>query len=84
MHAGRHASWKDPGTQGLKGNCGQRGSLSFLKFFFLGGVWMIKFKAFIEFVIILLLFEVLASRHVGSQLPNQGLDQHPLQWKAKS
>ena len=45
---------------------------------------MIKFKAFIEFVIILLLFEVLASRHVGSQLPNQELDQHPLQWKAKS
>ena len=83
MHAGRHGSRKDPGTQGLKRNCGQRGSLSFLKFFF-GGVGMIKFKVFIEFVTILLLFDVLAASHVGSQLPDQGLDQHPLQWKAKS
>ena len=32
MHAGRHGGRKDPGTQGLKENCGQRGSVSFLKF----------------------------------------------------
>ena len=44
-------------------------------------MWMIKLKVFIEFVTILLLFDVLAARHVGSQLPDQGLDQNPLQWK---
>ena len=47
-------------------------------------MWVIKLKVFIEFVTILLLFDVLAVRHVGSQLPDQGLDQNPLQWKAKS
>ena len=40
------------------------------------------FKVFIEFVTILLLFYVLvflAPRHVRSELPNQGLNPHPLQ-----
>ena len=37
LNAGRHGGSKDPGTQGLKENRGQRGSLSFLKFFFWGG-----------------------------------------------
>ena len=44
------------------------------------------FKVFIEFVIILLpslYFGFLASGHVGSQLPDQGSNLHPLHWKAK-
>ena len=31
-----------------------------------------------------LCFRVLATRHMGSQLPEQGLNPHPLHWKAKS
>ena len=44
------------------------------------------FKVFIEFVTILLLFYdlvFLAPRHVGSELPGQGLNLHPLHWKEK-
>ena len=45
-------------------------------------MWIIL-KVFIEFVTILLLFYVfLATRHVGSQLPQQGLNLHSLHWKA--
>ena len=40
-------------------------------------------KIFIEFVKILLLFCFLAARHVGVQLPNQGLNWHHLYWKAE-
>ena len=46
-------------------------------------MWTI-FKVFIEFVTILLLFScfgVLALRHVGSYLPDQGSNLHPLHWK---
>ena len=41
-------------------------------------MWAIS-KVFIEFVTILLLFlfGFLATRHLGSQLPNQGLNLHP-------
>ena len=42
------------------------------------------FKVFIEFVTLLFLFNVLVRRPVGSLLPNQGLNMHPLYWKAKS
>ena len=55
----------------------------FLKTFFL--MWTI-FEVFIEFVAILLLFHVLfflAMRHVGSQLPDWGLNPHPLHWEVK-
>ena len=38
----------------------------------------------IELVTILLLFYVMASSQVGSELPDQGLNLHPLLWKAKS
>ena len=44
-------------------------------------------KVFIEFVTILLLFYVLVFWPQGiwePQLPNQGLNPHPLHWKAKS
>ena len=44
-------------------------------------------KIFIEFVTMLPLFYVLvflAVRHVGSQLPDQGSNPHPLHWKVKS
>ena len=55
---------------------------AYQRFFFL--MWIIL-KVFIEFVTILLLFYVfLATRHVGSQLPQQGLNPHSLHWKAKS
>ena len=49
-------------------------------------MWTI-FQVFIEFVTILLLFYVLvflATRHVGSYLPDQELNPHPLHWKVKS
>ena len=53
--------------------------------------WVLKyfiyFKAFVEFVTILLLFYVfwvLAKRHVRSQLPEEGANPHPLHWKVKS
>ena len=49
-------------------------------------MWII-FKVFNEFVTILLLFHHLVSlamRPVGSQLPDQGSNPHPLRWKAKS
>ena len=42
------------------------------------------FKVFIEFVTTLLLHNVfvfLAMRHVGSQLPDQGLNLHTLHWR---
>ena len=46
------------------------------------------FKVFIEFVTILLpvflCFSVLAARYVGSYVPDQGSNPHPLHWKAKS
>ena len=59
-------------------------SLFFLKDFLL--MWTI-FKVFIEFVTILLLFYVfsfLATRRVGSELSDQGLNLYRLLWKAKS
>ena len=46
-----------------------------------------SFKVCIEFVTMLLLFYVLvflAVRHVGCQLPEQGLNPHLLHWKVKS
>ena len=49
-------------------------------------MWTI-FKVFTEFVTILLLFYVfsfLATRRVGSELPDQGLNLCRLLWKAKS
>ena len=48
-------------------------------------MWTI-FKVFIEFVTILLVsgFVFLAARHVGSSLPNQGLNPQPLQLKVDS
>ena len=53
-------------------------------------MWII-FTVLIEFVTILLLlyilgffFYFLAARHMGSQLSNQGLNLHPIHWKAKS
>ena len=49
-------------------------------------MWTI-FQVFIEFITILFLFYILlilASRHVESQLPNQGLNPSLLHWKAKS
>ena len=59
----------------------------FHKFFFkIFLTWTIFLKVFIEFVTILLLFYVFwffGTRHVGSQLPNQGSTPHPLHWKAK-
>ena len=45
------------------------------------------FEVFIEFVTVtvsVLWFEFLAWRHVGSALPNQGWNLHPLRWKARS
>ena len=48
-------------------------------------MWSIS-KVFMEFATILLLFDVLvflATRHVGSYLPNQGSNPHSLHWKAK-
>ena len=47
----------------------------------------ISFKVFIEFVTILLLFcvlVVLATRHVGSQLPKEGSNLPLMLWKVKS
>ena len=49
-------------------------------------MWMI-FKVFIELVTVLLLFNVLvflSKSHMGSWLPNQGSNPHPLFWKVKS
>ena len=50
-------------------------------------MWTI-FKVFIQFVTVWLLFQAvgffLAMKHVGSLLPDQGLNPHPLNWKAKS
>ena len=51
-------------------------------------MWTI-FKVFIEFfffynIASALCFDFLASRQVGSQLPDQGSDPLPLPWKAKS
>ena len=62
----------------------------FLKFcgFFFFSMWTIFLKVFIEFVTILLLFYMfwfyLAVRQVGSQLPSQELNLHPLRQKVKS
>ena len=49
-------------------------------------MWTI-FKVIIEFVTILLVVYVLiflAISHVGSSLPDQGSNLHPLPWQAKS
>ena len=49
-------------------------------------VFACLFKVFVEFVTILLLFlcfGFLSGRHVGSQLPRQGSNPHPLHWKVK-
>ena len=48
-------------------------------------IWTI-FKHFIKFVTVSLVLcsGPLAVRHVGSQLPDQGLTSHPLHWKAQS
>ena len=39
---------------------------------------------FITTVLLFLCFRFLAARHVGSYLPDQGLNLHPLHWKVKS
>ena len=53
----------------------------FLKIFL---IWTI-FKAFTEFVIAsVFCFGFLAAMHVGSLLPNQGSNPHPVRWKVKS
>ena len=62
------------------------GCMTFFSNFFFFLMWMI-FKVFIELVTVLLLFNVLvflAKSHMGSWLPNQGLNPHPLFWKVKS
>ena len=49
-------------------------------------MWTI-FKVFTKGITVLLLFFCfifLATRHVASWLPDQGLNMHPLHWKAKS
>ena len=49
-------------------------------------MWII-FEVFIEFVLqhyFCFMFGVLASRHVGSWLPYQGSNLHPVHWKVKS
>ena len=45
---------------------------------------MDHFKVFTELVATLLLLSLLATRHVGFQLPDQGLNTHSLHWKVKS
>ena len=57
--------------------------LFFLRSFFFLLMWII-FNVSIEFGSILLLFYVLGMRHVGSQLPSQGLNLQPPPWKVKS
>ena len=52
-------------------------------FFKIVFMWTI-FKVSVEFVEILLLSYVLVSWHVGSYLPDQGLNLNPLHWKVKS
>ena len=64
-----------------------RGAVTPGFFFFLDSFlrWII-FKVFIEFVIIFFLFYVLgflAMSHMGSQLPDQGSNPHPLHWKVR-
>ena len=59
--------------------------LTFLNIFLM---WTIL-KIFIVFVTILFqnqywFFFFFATQHMGSQLPNQGLNPHSLHWKAKS
>ena len=49
---------------------------------------MDHFESLIELVTILFLFYVLiffflATRHLGSLFPDQGLNLHPLHWKAE-
>ena len=64
--------------------CCLTNSFLFFKIFF--WMWTI-FKVFIDFITISLLFFVLfflASRLVGSQLPNQGSNLHFLHWEVKS
>ena len=48
-------------------------------------MWTV-FEVFVEFVTILLLFMsgFFTVRHVGSELPKEGLNPHPLRWKVKS
>ena len=58
-----------------------RDSLSL--FFKIVFMWTI-FKVSVEFVEILLLSYVLVSWHVGSYLPDQGLNLNPLHWKVNS
>ena len=59
--------------------------LVIFKDFCLFVMWRI-FKVFIEFVTTLLVsgFTLLASKHAGSQFPDQVLNLHPLSWKATS
>ena len=71
----------------LSGNWREVFCCLFFKIFL---TWII-FKVFIEFFMVLLpLFYIniymgfMATRHVESWLPNQGLNPHPLHWKAKS
>ena len=52
-------------------------------FFKIVFMWTI-FTVSVEFVEILLLSYVLVSWHVGSYLPDQGLNLNPLHWKVKS
>ena len=40
--------------------------------------------ALVVVVVVVVLFCFLAPRHMGSQLPHQGSNQHPLHWKVKS
>ena len=68
----------------LSGNWREIFCCLFFKMFLM---WVI-FKVFIEFFMVLLpLFTYIGfmvTRHVESWLPSQGLNPHPLHWKAKS
>ena len=78
---------EEPGGSGRGSGSGKQLLLAFFFFFFLDSFlrWII-FKVFIEFVIIFFLFYVLvflAMSHMGSQLPDQGSNPHPLHWKVR-
>ena len=76
--------WKS--QEDLGEGLGQGSSDSWLLFFLDSFLRWIIFKVFIEFVIIFFLFYVLvflAMSHMGSQLPDQGSNPHPLHWKVR-
>ena len=55
-----------------------------LRYIFLMETIFIVFIEFVNNIASVLCFGSLAARHVGSQLPDQGSNPHPLCWKAKS